>query len=59
VTRWHLWLGSGIKRPRCEVCGTRRLVFRYTDGRADVWVCRRHRHIVPDGQDQADAGPAS
>jgi hypothetical protein len=48
VNRWHLWLGSGVKRPRCEVCGTRWLVFRYTNGELDVWVCRRHRHVVPD-----------
>ena len=47
TSRWHLWLGSGIKRPRCEVCGTRWLVLRYTDGDLDVLVCWRHRGAVP------------
>jgi hypothetical protein len=47
VSRWHLWLGSGARRPRCEVCGTRWLVLRYTNGDLDVFVCRRHRSVVP------------
>lgn len=55
-SRWHLWLGSGIKRPRCEVCGTRWLVLRYTDGVLDVLVCRRHRHVVPEGPAGPDPG---
>ncbi|MGH3272876.1 MAG: hypothetical protein ACRDNZ_00935 [Streptosporangiaceae bacterium] len=46
MSRWHLWLGSGARR-RCEVCGTRWLVFRYTDGKLDVSACWRHRHVVP------------
>jgi hypothetical protein len=45
---WHLWLGFGVKRPRCEVCSTRWLVFRHTNGELDVWVRRHHRHVVPD-----------
>jgi hypothetical protein len=47
--RWHLWFGSGIRRPRCEVCGTRLLVFRWTDGVLDVLLCWRHRRVVPEG----------
>lgn len=47
MNRWHLWLGSEVKRPRCEVCGTRWLVFRWTDGDLDVWVCLRHRSVIP------------
>jgi transposase-like protein len=47
VSGWHLWLGSEVKRPRCEVCHRRWLVFRYTDGKLDVWACLRHRHVVP------------
>jgi hypothetical protein len=47
VSRWHLWLGSGIKRPRCEVCGIRRFVFRYTNGELDALVCLRHRGAIP------------
>ncbi len=38
---------GGQTALRCEVCGTRCLVFRYTNGELDVWVCRRHRHVVP------------
>lgn len=48
MSRWHLWLGSEVRRP-CEVCGRRWLVFRYTNGELDVFVCRRHRHVIPDG----------
>jgi hypothetical protein len=46
MNRWHLWLGSEAK-GRCEVCGTRWLVFRWTDGNLDVWACLRHRSVVP------------
>lgn len=48
VNRWHLWLGSGVKHPRCEVCGRRWPVLRYTNGSLDVWVCPRHRSVVPE-----------
>jgi len=48
TSRWHLCPGSGIKRPRCEVCGTRWFVLRYTNGVLDVLVCWRHRGVVPE-----------
>jgi hypothetical protein len=50
---WHLWLGHGAK-GRCEVCGTRWLVFRYTNGELDVWACGRHRHVVPGQRGEGD-----
>jgi hypothetical protein len=46
VSQWHLWLGSGIKRRRCEVCGTRWFILRYTNGDLDVLVCLRHRGVI-------------
>ena len=51
-SQWNLWLGHGIPlwRRKCEVCGTRWLVFRYTNGELSVWACRRHKYVVP-GQD--------
>jgi hypothetical protein len=55
VSRWHLWLGSEAKRQRCEVCGRRWPVLRYTDGKLDVWVCPRHRRVVPENSG-AEAG---
>jgi hypothetical protein len=51
VSGWHLWLGSEVTRPRCEVCSRRRFVFRYTNGDLDVWVCPRHRSVIP-GRDE-------
>ncbi len=47
MSGWHLLLGSEVKRHRCEVCGTRWLVLRYTNGDLDVWVCLRHRTVIP------------
>jgi hypothetical protein len=44
---WHLWLGSGKKGLRCVVCGSRWLVFRYTNGDMDVSACWRHRRAIP------------
>jgi len=47
MSGWHLWLGSEARRRRCEVCGTRWLVFRWTNGTLDVFACLRHRSVVP------------
>ena len=44
---WHLWLGSEVKRPRCEVCRSRWFVFRYTNSDLDVWTCWPHRSVAP------------
>ena len=49
--RWHLWLGPEVKRPSCEVRGTRWFVFRYTNGELDVWVCLRHGGAIPGAGD--------
>lgn len=50
---WNLWLGHGVPfwdpSRRCEVCGTRWLVFRYTNGEDAIWLCRAHRDIAPAG----------
>jgi hypothetical protein len=55
VRRWNLWLGHEAKRQPCEVCGRRWPVLRYTDGKLDVWVCLRHRSVVPEDSG-AEAG---
>ena len=47
MSRWHLWLGSGIKRPRCEVYGTRWFVFRQAKGESGALVCLWHRGAIP------------
>jgi transposase-like protein len=47
VAKWHLWLGSVKKRPRCSSCRKRWLMFRYTNHEQDMWICLAHEHTIP------------